>query len=698
MSRISRVSRGIARWLAVGALSGAALAPSVVSASPITYTDVSLDPSKGLSTYRRKKSTTDAILDAVKLKPFVSFQELAASPLKSRGAPGVALLDYDRDGDLDIYVTNGPGRANSLYQNQLKQTAQMTFVDVATAAGVDALAQDSTGVCFGDIDNDGDEDLLVLGRMEPSRLYANNGNGTFSDISTSANVSQSASSHTSCAMGDIDNDGRLDIAVVNTLDWARQDGLYTDFFGFSHPNELYHNDGSNHFSDVSESSGILELFNVPPGDSTISWALSLVDYDQDGDLDFIHGDDQGGMAPHAFKGIDRGLLQIFANDGTGHFQNLTAGSYIDADTFDFPLASSWMGLSFGDLNCDGSMDMFGSTFGDYGCEQLGVPNPPPFNSSQWFLGSPSGVFTRPGVGDLVGTPFGWGTSIFDYDNDADSDIAFFGNIDLVPFLLADNPGTILTNDNCTATFTYDSQALASSSPQISRQDVEGVATGDLNGDGFTDIVYASGEYVPETVPLVQTVFKWGSPFDDTAYVLPTFYPIGPFEWEWAGHNVEDGKLGVQINSASNGNKWVQVSVKGAKGLATNGKVNRDGIGAIVRFLPDGGKQSSLPVLGGSSYASQDSLTKTFGLGAGTKGRVEIFWPGGLRTRLYNVLAGEKVTIPELPCDPAGTWSSLKTFKRCVNTALLELQMSGTITPAFRSRLEDSAVLAYADFH
>jgi hypothetical protein len=679
-------------------LTSAALGTSAASAAPITFTDVSLDPSKGLSSYRRKASTTNAILDAVKLKPFLSFQELAASPLKARGSPGVALLDYDRDGDLDIYVTNGPGRANSLYQNQLKQTSQMTFVDVATAAGVDATAQDSTGVCFGDIDNDGDEDMLVLGRMEPSRFYANNGNGTFSDISTSANVSRGARGYTSCAMGDIDNDGRLDITVANTLDWSRQDGLYTDFFGFSHPNELYHNDGGNQFSDVSESSGILQLYNVPPGDATISWAVSLIDYDQDGDLDLIHGDDQGGLAPAAFKGVDRGLLQIFANDGTGHFQNLTAVSWIDADTFDHPLASSWMGLSFGDLNCDGSMDMFGSTFGDYGCEQFGVPNPPPFNSSQWFLGSPSGVFTRPGVGALVGTPFGWGTSIFDYDNDADSDITFFGNIDLVPFMLADNPGTILRNENCSATFTYDAEALASSSPSISRQEVEGVATGDLNADGFTDIVYASGQYVPETVPLVHSVFKWGSPFDATAYVLPTFYPIGPFEWEWAGKSVEDGRLGVQINSANNGNKWVQVSVTGAKGLTTNGTVNRDGIGATVRFLPDGGQQSSLPILGGSSYQSQDALTKIFGLGAATKGRVEVFWPGGLRTRLYNVLASERVNIPELPCDPAGTWANVKAYKKCVNTALVELQMKSIITPAFRSRLEDSAVQAYTDFH
>jgi hypothetical protein len=87
-----------------------------------------------------------------------------ATPAKPGGAPGVALLDYDNDGDVDIYVPNGPGQANSLFSNQLQESGQLSFVDVATSVGIDATAQDSTGVCYGDIDNDGDEDVYVVGR------------------------------------------------------------------------------------------------------------------------------------------------------------------------------------------------------------------------------------------------------------------------------------------------------------------------------------------------------------------------------------------------------------------------------------------------------------------------------------------------------------------------------------------------------
>src|SRR5690606_32251700 len=124
----------------------------------------------------------------------------------------------------------------------------------------------------------------------------------------------------------------------------------------------------------------------PPGDATITWASAMVDYDQDGDLDIILADDQGAFNPGIFAGLDRGLVQIFKNDGTGKFTNVTAQS---GDTM---LASSWMGLSFGDLNSDGHLDMFSTSVGDYLVQQYGIPTPPGYSTSRWFLGGPDGKF------------------------------------------------------------------------------------------------------------------------------------------------------------------------------------------------------------------------------------------------------------------------------------------------------------------
>ena len=92
-------------------------------------------------------------------------------------------------------------------------------MDGAATAGVAAIDKDSTGVCYGDIDNDGDRDLLVLGRSERNRLFENKGGGTFRDITVGSRLGDDSLGHASCAMGDVNGDGLLDIAVANTFDW-----------------------------------------------------------------------------------------------------------------------------------------------------------------------------------------------------------------------------------------------------------------------------------------------------------------------------------------------------------------------------------------------------------------------------------------------------------------------------------------------
>ena len=100
----------------------------------VTFTDIAASGG-AVSTYRRVRSSTDAIFDALKRQPAYTFNDMLATPMKSRGAPGVAILDYDGDDDLDLYITNGPGACNSLFANQLTESGQLTFVDAATAAG-----------------------------------------------------------------------------------------------------------------------------------------------------------------------------------------------------------------------------------------------------------------------------------------------------------------------------------------------------------------------------------------------------------------------------------------------------------------------------------------------------------------------------------------------------------------------------------
>src|SRR5262249_14084287 len=156
-------------------------------------------------------------------------------------------------------VTNGPGGANSLYQNQFKQTGKVTFIDVAAAAGVTATAQDSSGVCYGDLDNDGWDDLYVTSPSgEQSILFHNNGNGTFTDITDEADIGGNNLHHAGCAMGDFNGDGLLDIAIANTYDdWNRRDPLFINVVDPTlEQNDLYMQDknsnGKIHFTDMSE--------------------------------------------------------------------------------------------------------------------------------------------------------------------------------------------------------------------------------------------------------------------------------------------------------------------------------------------------------------------------------------------------------------------------------------------------------------
>jgi hypothetical protein len=135
------------------------------------------------------------------------------------------------------------------------------------------------------------------------------------------------------------------------------------------------------------------------------------------------------------------------------------------------------------------------------------------------------------VGALKGTPFGWGVSMADYDNDGDTDIISYGGLDIGPYVDASNPGAIYQNQGCTARFKYDAAALAGSTDHR-RRVVQGLATGDLNGDGFVDIVTVSNADYPQSAPLAPYTAEYGSPFDKLATFVPTFSPTAQGEFVW----------------------------------------------------------------------------------------------------------------------------------------------------------------------
>ena len=254
---------------------------------------------------------------------------------------------------------------------------------------------------------------------------------------------------------------------------------------------------------------------------------------------------------------------------------------------------------------------------------------------------------------------------------------------------------MLQNQGCSAHFERDADAMTT---EHNRRVVEGAAAGDLDGNGFVDVVSVSSHDIPKSIEQKHYGLDWGSPFDAGAVYTEYLEPAPGGNFIPMGRNFPDGRLVIDLNGGGNGNGSVAVRTLGAVGLVKGARVNRSGIGAVVTFTPQGMAPSTKPIMGGASYASQDALETVFGLGVAGGGTVDVLWPGGVRNRLYDVARGEHVLLPEIPCDFAAGGSGEGEYRGCVRAALDDLVAAKVLRRADTRRYLASALRAYAEAH
>jgi hypothetical protein len=379
---VDRRRRPPARWLAAAGLAWTILLATAPAQGPIVLHDVT-----------RQTGITFRHTDGSSGQRYIVETVTA----------GLALFDYDGDGDVDIYFLNGaplkgtkvdvPPR-NALYRND----GGWKFTDVTDQAGVGDTGF-GLGVAVGDYDNDGDPDVYV-NNFGPNVLYRNNGDGTFTDVTKQAGVDAGNKMGAGACFLDADGDGDLDLYVANYVKFtyathvARQIDGYPEYSGpLDYPPEpdlFYRNNGDGTFTDVSEESGIAAHASTGMG-------MVAADYDNDGDTDvFIANDETGNY--------------LFQNDGTGKFQEsgLMVGAAYNLDGRE--LGS--MGVDCGDYDNDGRLDFFMTSYQ----RELPVLYR---NLGDGFLEDVT-VATGAGTGTLPYVT--WGNGFVDFDNDGDRDL------------------------------------------------------------------------------------------------------------------------------------------------------------------------------------------------------------------------------------------------------------------------------------
>ncbi len=489
---------------------------------------------------------------------------------------GVCWFDYDNDGWMDFYlVQNGvlPGSSgfgqggNRLYRNNRNGK----FSDVTKQAGVAGKGY-GQGVCAADVDNDGWVDLLVTcyGR---NLLYRNNGDGTFADVSAKARLGASKGWSTSAAFADYDNDGWVDLYVGHYCHYkvgedprcAIGAGVYsycppTQFKGES--GRLYRNNRDGTFSDVTKAAGVEQVAGKNLG---VVWG----DFNSDGKIDF-------------FVANDGRANSLFENKGDGTFTDVAflAGVALSENG----RAMAGMGTDMADYDNDGSPDIVAANYSD-------LPN-------ELWRNEGKGLFTDVTVASRIGPPsmpfVGFGATFADVDLDGWKDIIVSNghvadNIAAARKDLSFAQPALLYQNAANGTFNDASRAAGADfvKPRVGR----GLAVADYDNDGDLDMLMT---------PL-------------------------------------NGPAALLRNEGGNRNHWLGVRCVGSKD-------NRDGIGARVS-ITIGQTRQFAEVRSASGYLSQNDPRLTFGLGAASRiDRVEVQWPNGQRSEKLNVSADQVLKI------------------------------------------------------
>ena len=395
-------------------------------------------------------------------------------------ASGLALIDFDGDGDEDIYFLNGaplPGTKmespprNALYRND----GNWKFTDVTQPAGVGDTGY-GLGVCTGDYDNDGDADIYI-NNFGPNVLYRNNGNGTFTDVTQAAGVAVGPHVGAGASFLDMDGDGDLDLFVANYVGFTFETHQTSHMNGYpayvgplQYPptaNILFRNNGNGTFTDISAAAGIAELKGSGMG-------VIAADYDNDGDTDLVVGND---LRPNF----------ILQNDGTGRFKEVGALLGMAYDFFGNVMGS--MGVECADWNHDGWLDVYITTYQ----RQLSTlyQNGKGLSFTDVTRSTGAGTGTYPHVA--------WGVGFVDFDSDGYRDLFIacghlIDNVDSFDDTTSYLARNIVLRSNGRGRFENVSDSAGDGLlPKLSSR---GAVFGDLDNDGDIDAVILNARREP----------------------------------------------------------------------------------------------------------------------------------------------------------------------------------------------------------
>jgi len=497
---------------------------------------------------------------------------------------GVAFFDYDNDGWLDIFLVNGSSfdepvarehHSNKLFHNN----RDGTFSDVTEKAGLTRCGW-GQGVCVGDYDNDGFEDLFVTYWGEDV-LYHNNGDSTFTEVGRQAKVAgDSARWSTGCAFLDYDRDGKLDLFVTHYVQFSLQNALdpgtnpYCMFRGLpvncgprgliGETSTLYHNNGDGTFTDVSEKAGILRARNF------YGLGVLVGDFDNDGWLDI-------------YMASDTTASLLFMNNHDGTFRE--EGTLRGVAFSDEGVGQAGMGVDAGDYDNDGWLDILKTNFSNEGVDLFHNDGEAMFTN----------VTRATGLG-METNYVSWGCGFFDPDNDGEADIFYvsghvYPELDQLHSSITYREPRMLYRNRGNGSF---ENVSALAGPVITTASSgRGCAFGDFNNDGCVDVVVNNQNAKPAL---------------------------------------------IQVTPA-NSHHWINIRLVGTKS-------NRSAIGARLRCVA-GSLSQIAEVRSGGSYISQNDLRIHFGLGnQATIDRLEIRWPSGTNDVLRSIAADQFVRIQE----------------------------------------------------